>query len=795
MAIENLPVPFPIRADWPSQASNWLTTQNALLNIRNINSGVVSALNYGAKGDGVTDDGPALQAWLTAASGKVALLPPGTYITNQALTIPQRNITIQGCGQEVSVIKYMGGDFVDVLTGDTLGEGYVRIYDIGIKGGSFQAGTARYGIVFGNFNNGSEINRINIRDIFGFIKITTGHLSAIDNLRCEASTPTRALGGATLAEWLEIYDDGHAPIHLKGMNACTLGKIDCYRIGSIVETGNTPNALILIENSVSCGLKTVQLEGCTTYTDGSTYDIRTQNLIRFKGSNASIDELYMEADYATSALVESDRTGSVDIREFTAFDMDCDSALFKNNATGDMLVRVGKMYKMRSPKLYKVTQTGYSLQGDVRFESVMTAAGNIYTSKTSDGAAGAPSDTVENVNDTYSTGSANLLGIADEDELNYSANRLVIPKKLTGLVVTIASDPQYTNSNGIGLFTATGHYVQITAGAFMREDGTIVQVKRPDGDATASTFAVFRLRSNNTSGATRYYRVFVGRAGNLYCVEYAAAQTDPTGNWLAEFTVSSTNTFSSLSQNARLGYTGIYIPNTTNVMVTGTAVPASGYWLAGDRVVNTTPSTSSPVQWVCTTAGLIGGAAVFTDQVVSTASGGGTAAGLLVNAATASVGLNQSGAASDEKLWDASAQGGQLVYRTRTDNNGSGTTWMTVDRTGTAVDAVSMGARLNTGKGADVAAANDLTLGILGNKFKITGNTQINGIAVANWQAGSEISLWFTGTPTVKHNTAASAGFASLLLNGSVDLVAANNTVLTLWYDGTNWQEQCRKVA
>ena len=34
-----------------------------------------------------------------------------------------------------------------------------------------------------------------------------------------------------------------------------------------------------------------------------------------------------------------------------------------------------------------------------------------------------------------------------------------------------------------------------------------------------------------------------------------------------------------------------------------------------------------------------------------------------------------------------------------------------------------------------------------------------------------------------------------MLLAGSVDLVAAANTVLTLMYDGTNWQEVSRKVA
>lgn len=96
--------------------------------------------------------------------------------------------------------------------------------------------------------------------------------------------------------------------------------------------------------------------------------------------------------------------------------------------------------------------------------------------------------------------------------------------------------------------------------------------------------------------------------------------------------------------------------------------------------------------------------------------------------------------------------------------------------------------------GANVAAANDLTLGIDGNMFHITGATQINAITVANWSAGSEVRLIFDSTPTVKHNTAGGGGTAKLILNGAADLVAAANNTLTLGYDGTSWFELGRKV-
>lgn len=103
--------------------------------------------------------------------------------------------------------------------------------------------------------------------------------------------------------------------------------------------------------------------------------------------------------------------------------------------------------------------------------------------------------------------------------------------------------------------------------------------------------------------------------------------------------------------------------------------------------------------------------------------------------------------------------------------------------------------RVRASQGADVSSANDLTLGVDGNFFKITGNTQINGIATTNWIAGNCITLLFSGAPTVKHNTAAGAGFASLYLAGGADFSATADDLLTLVYDGTVWRETARTVV
>lgn len=102
--------------------------------------------------------------------------------------------------------------------------------------------------------------------------------------------------------------------------------------------------------------------------------------------------------------------------------------------------------------------------------------------------------------------------------------------------------------------------------------------------------------------------------------------------------------------------------------------------------------------------------------------------------------------------------------------------------------------RFETSKGANVASANDLTLGTDGNVFHITGTTTINAITTANWQAGSEIILIFDSTPTVKNNTAGGGGTAVMLLAGAADFSATANDVLKLVYDGTSWFEVSRSI-
>ena len=102
--------------------------------------------------------------------------------------------------------------------------------------------------------------------------------------------------------------------------------------------------------------------------------------------------------------------------------------------------------------------------------------------------------------------------------------------------------------------------------------------------------------------------------------------------------------------------------------------------------------------------------------------------------------------------------------------------------------------RLQQAKGADVASADEITLGDDGNYFDITGTTTINHIDNTNWQEGSTIVLHFDASVTVTHNASTPSGTeASILLNGSVNLSAVAGNTLMLIYNGVEFEEITRR--
>ena len=106
-------------------------------------------------------------------------------------------------------------------------------------------------------------------------------------------------------------------------------------------------------------------------------------------------------------------------------------------------------------------------------------------------------------------------------------------------------------------------------------------------------------------------------------------------------------------------------------------------------------------------------------------------------------------------------------------------------------------AREQLSQGANVASVNNMTLGLDGNCFVITGSTQVNLLDTTGWQNGSVATLLFsTGTNiVVKNNFGNSGAFHSFYLSGAADFTTANNNTLTVQLIAGNWFELARGTA
>jgi len=102
----------------------------------------VSVKDFGAKGDGITDDTGAIVSALTAvpSGGGNVLFPAGTYLISQSIAIPQSNILLQGSGPTGSVIQNSsstGGIFTMAL-----GIVTVSFVNLGLTASTSSSGTA-----------------------------------------------------------------------------------------------------------------------------------------------------------------------------------------------------------------------------------------------------------------------------------------------------------------------------------------------------------------------------------------------------------------------------------------------------------------------------------------------------------------------------------------------------------------------------------------------------------------------------------------------------------------------------
>lgn len=94
---------------------------------------------------------------------------------------------------------------------------------------------------------------------------------------------------------------------------------------------------------------------------------------------------------------------------------------------------------------------------------------------------------------------------------------------------------------------------------------------------------------------------------------------------------------------------------------------------------------------------------------------------------------------------------------------------------------------LTIGRGVDtLASAGDLTVPTDKSVYTVSGNTTINALEV-NREPGAEVTLLFTGTPTLKHNTAGGGSTAVMIMSSGADFSASPDKSISFIYSGSRW--------
>lgn len=142
----------------------------------------VSVMDFGATGDGVTNDRAAIQAAIdamVALGGGEVFFPRGVYQINAELTITQKNIRLRGTGRGSSIIRTTAAANCLHVSGGAGTQEYFTCHGLGFKS-SIATPTAGAAIYLDDAPY-SNIYDINISNVFDGIRVRSGFLSKIQD--------------------------------------------------------------------------------------------------------------------------------------------------------------------------------------------------------------------------------------------------------------------------------------------------------------------------------------------------------------------------------------------------------------------------------------------------------------------------------------------------------------------------------------------------------------------------------------------------------------------------------------
>lgn len=230
-------------------------------NNRMIDGAVINVLDYGATGDGTTDDTSAIQAAIDAAQGspeKSVYFPAGTYVTSSSINVTDR-IRIYGEGVMATTIQSSASDYAiyanlgDPLVGSSSYWGF-SVESMSITGSGFNGGT-QYGLwirgaAYGNCVRDVKIGGCSVYCLY----LDNCWTFLVDNVTIWNQSPTDAATAASTAGG--IYAETPHAVIIQNTNINLLGG---QGYGIYLNAGD---ACSIVNNSIENVGLPVRIEGC-----------------------------------------------------------------------------------------------------------------------------------------------------------------------------------------------------------------------------------------------------------------------------------------------------------------------------------------------------------------------------------------------------------------------------------------------------------------------------------------------------------------------------------------------------
>lgn len=595
---------------------------------------VVNVRDFGAVGDGVTDDTEAIEAALAAGAGKTVFFPRGNYIVNGETNFSiQANTAILGAGWQTTAITTVNETgqlpYLFLVTGDN-----VSIEGLSFDGGRPETekdqllgrqGLVEYNGVYGY--SGLTVNKCYIHDFCSRTIYTLANNTTVTHNRIERCS----LFNADLSSMRGVVTNWYSPsADAKQMSNVIVENnhfIDCghfaagwLKCASVKESGN----LVEYASAIGFGHQWCEDVAVTDNTFRYTYmnGVDLQECVR---------QVISGNTFFMSGYMRMGASGATDLCQalFVGSDyarQDSRDAVISNNVIEGAWTE--ELFDAEEPESFYMTGTGIVLNSTTNAAitgNVIRGMGRPYSAErvsSEDGMGMHITNTCENVVISGNTvesckGCGVLLGPANVRNATLIGNSIrgVGEDGIHVSSVSVCSGVSVLGNTITELKNVYGK--DICAGVFIGSgQANLSQIRVNDN-------AIFSKDNELSSSGTKFFThgVYFGFdnviAGPTYC---GLSTFEINGNFINGYSVapigfdsrcytsSSSRHFRSIANNRCGGISGTsgLITDVQNrnwaMEFVGESQPTSGSYVIGDRVWRAYPA-ENPIGWVCIATG------------------------------------------------------------------------------------------------------------------------------------------------------------------------------------------------